>query len=220
MPQDETSKNPETNQAKTGAPEQGTKPTSQQTETTNKETEATAKEKQIPDEAQRIIKGLQRTIAKKDAKIQELEAKVQELEGKLEDLSAEAETIKERAERASELEQQLTEKERELQRKKLVMSEFPELAQLEAEGLLPNADDEEELRQALAKVREYMQSFAKSAVEKAAEGTLPETTETGQRDLSRLSTEALTDAALDAVAKGDEQTYNRIMAILEQRGQG
>lgn len=169
-------------------------------------------------ELQAVIKGLNRVISKKDEEIAALKAKVEELESKLADVSAKASQLDEVAKKAEEYEQTLRQREREIKRKNLVLSKFPELAKLEANGLLPDAGDDEELEQKLASMHKTVLELAKSTAAQALQGVSHDVSGGTSDENIPQSEEELIEAAMQAAVKGDTKTYERYMELLSKRG--
>jgi len=130
------------------------------------------------------FKGLQRIYQKKQGEEVELRAKIDTLQASSEEskqsetaLMKQLEDLKKLSEQASaELDNLNKELETQKfigQRTHLIMSEFPELARFEAEGLLPSADTEDDMRAKFAKFRDTIKASVDSGVQERMVGVAP-----------------------------------------------
>ena len=95
-------------------------------------------------------------VKSKDTQMSVLQQQIVNLTKQVETLSSEKETVQAQASRG-----------------KLVMTEFPELAPWEAQGLLPQAPTEEELRGALSKFRDTLSGQVGAGVKRTMSGATP-----------------------------------------------
>lgn len=163
---------------------------------------------------EKIVAGLNRTISRKDNEIANLRKQVEELRSALAEKDDEVKTLGESRQRIAQLEKEVDEKTKELARKKLIMRKFPGLSELEAEGLLPDADTEEELEKRLSALNEKMSSLIDKAAQSRSVGTVPRHQEDG---IGNMSDVELADRAMKAVRDNDTETYEKIMAVIESR---
>lgn len=137
---------------------------------------------------QKAYKGLQSNYDKRVAEIANLQAEVDTLNATIESQKQElrqATTEKdqiatkhvEATETISNLESKANVAEQQNQRYKLIMSEFNDLAQFEAKGLLPQAQNEEEMRSKFGEFRETLGETVQASTDEKLKGIGPGSTE-------------------------------------------
>lgn len=161
----------------------------------------------------------QNDCGKERAKIAELKVQIAALQKQLQEAQAGKEAVEgsksELETQLAQLRQENEELKRRLKRKELIMDKFPDLAQFEARGLLPDAP-EDELKDRLKAFHELVQGMTKQAAQRAAEGTVtPPHSASGAENLSE---EQLIEMALQAQRNGKMQDYQRYMELLSQIG--
>lgn len=152
-------------------------------------------------------KGLQRKYNKLWEKFEKLQSDYDQLEDQLAETklstdthTREHETLKSsltaKDTEIAQLKAQIKDLEGSQQRQKLIMAEYPELAEFEAEGLLPKAESEEDLRAKFSKFKEALGKRVDDKTKKKFEGTGAKPTEgktdkTGDADPDRLWAEII-----------------------------
>jgi chromosome segregation ATPase len=170
------------------------------------------------------FKGLQRTFDRQQKKYTALEEQYESLLEQTEtskqaerERQAELDALKKEQDDAkAELDKltgELATQETKGQRASMIMSQFPDLAPFEADGLLPEAETEEEMVDKFTAFREALEKRVKSTVEQQIVGTAPGDTGTIQtvpvRDANALYAR-LTQLAGKRDAKSREE-YDRLM---------
>ena len=103
----------------------------------------------------------------------------------------------------------LSKKDRIVARQRLIMSEYPDLADLEGDGLLPTAEDDVTLKAALEKLRTRLKTRVGQETSKKLQGTGPEggKTGTGTTGTSEDSLDYVWDKMVEARNKNSEADY-------------
>lgn len=164
----------------------------------------------LKDSTDQKIADLQRQLGEANAQIEELKQGKTTAEGKIAALTQEKEDLSTQNQTLSGEKTQL---ETAVSRSKLVMSEYPELAAFEAQGLLPVAADEETMRSLFNNFRDTMQSQVGTQVKKTVQGTQP--TGSGRTSTQTTKTSAGEDdedyiwaKMAEASKKGDTADFN------------
>jgi hypothetical protein len=171
------------------------------------------------------FKGLQRTFNRTKNELEKLREKEedlleqsetskqneQDLKGKLEDLQSLAEKAQTELDR---LTGELATQEAKGKRAELIMSDFADLAQFEAKGLLPDAEDEDEMVEKFTAFREALSSTVSAGVEQKLTGTAPSDTGGGKETPSKSKAEIYTRLQQLAGTRDPEQRaeYQRLLA--------
>lgn len=113
-----------------------------------------------------------------------------------------------------------------LARQKLIMGEFPQLARLEAEGLLPQAEGEETMRDVFTKFATTIEGIQQSAIQNLMDGASPEPVP-GQGDGDGKPVTLTSDQLWDKVVELSrnpsqsseyERTYEEYLEALKGEG--
>lgn len=93
-------------------------------------------------------------------------------------------------------------------RTKLILDEFPNMAEFEAKGLLPDGADVEELRTKLTSFQEQIEAMTNHQLSEDLDGSTPASTDTGQ-SADALSEDELWERAAQVAGK-DPAEFDRI----------
>jgi chromosome segregation ATPase len=119
----------------------------------------------------------------------------------------------------SELEKQIETMNAQAERRTLIMAEYPELARLEAKGLLPKDLEGDELKTALNDIRSLMLEQRKGAIEKQIAGsTTAEDLTTGSRGQVE-GVQGIGDKLMEANRAGDAVEVTRLTKLLVNQAQ-
>jgi chromosome segregation ATPase len=149
------------------------------------------------------FKGLQRTFQKTQKKLEELEEKegtlLEEVEttkqserqrqAALDALQAEKDKAQAELDRVN---GELATQETKILRSQVIMRDFPDLSEFEVNGLLPQADNEEDMVEKFTKFRSSVQSLVKVSVEKQVTGSSPSETVPSDKTPTRTKAEIYT----------------------------
>jgi len=116
------------------------------------------------------VADLEKKLAEANQKIEELSQGVTSKDKQMEVLVKQANDLQERINSAQ---GDAAEKEKKLSRLSLVLKDFPELAQWEAEGLLPGGDTEEQMRDNFSKFKATLDSQVGAGVTRTMQGASP-----------------------------------------------
>jgi hypothetical protein len=143
-----------------------------------------------------------------------LELKLDEAQAELKNLTETTEGLKETN---GKLEESLESLNKRMDRSKLIMSDYPDLAPLEASGLLAPNLEGDELTAALNNMRSLMGQSAKSAVEELTAGaTGGEDAVTGTRTQAK-GVNDIGEQLMEASRNRDRQEVDRLTKLLEQQ---
>jgi hypothetical protein len=156
-----------------------------------------------------VYTGLQQTHEKEvgahkaaKAELATAQAQIKELTDKIGTLETGSQSI---LEAKKSLEDQLTTTSRKLKRSQLVMSKFPHLAQWEAEGLLPDAP-EDQLETVFKAIGDRLATTNTQARQQQVAGA--SALDSSASAVVEVSANVLLKEANDALVKGDQKTYN------------
>ena len=145
------------------------------------------------------LKELETSLSEKDASLAELQKMKEELEATAGSLKAK------------------------LERQNLILSEFPELVEFEAKGLLPTADDMDTLRERLETFKNTLGEIRKGAIEQELSGASPEPVEVageGDEKSPQLTLDEAWNKVTQLAGSGDQQAYEEAYStyldLLEQ----
>ena len=98
-----------------------------------------------------------------------------------------------------------------LDRAELIMSDYPELAQFETDGLLPEAEDTEALKDKLEKFQKALDAKVDKGVDKTLEGATKTPNDDDDPD-ANLTEDQLYERMMDAANSGDTKERQRLQA--------
>ena len=171
-------------------------------------------------EVTKAVQSYQKLLSKRDNDIATLKSKIEELQTQLAEANTRLKELGSTTKQIDELRGTLSEREKELKRLKLVVSKFPDLAEFEAAGALPSADDEEELVSKLEQFRKLINMKAEAEAKKRMQGVFPDNTKesSGGDGISpNLGEDKLIEMAFEAQKARNMERYNKIMQILAER---
>lgn len=171
-------------------------------------------------EVTKAVQSYQKLLSKRDNDIAALKSKIEELQTQLAEANTRLKELGSTTKQIDELRGTLSEREKELKRLKLVVSKFPDLAEFEAAGALPSADDEEELVSKLEQFRKLINMKAEAEAKKRMQGVFPDNTKesSGGDGISpNLGEDKLIEMAFEAQKARNMERYNKIMQILAER---
>jgi chromosome segregation ATPase len=151
---------------------------------TASDTKITSLETQLAT-VQTDLEGLKQGITSKDAQLGVLQSQVEKLNQEKTTIEAEKSKVV-----------------KGLNRTKLVLSDYPELASFEAQGLLPDAEDEEKLKELFGKFKDTMNARVGSDLKKEIAGTVP----TG-----KAKTSASANTSVSGDGESEEFVYQKML---------
>jgi len=164
---------------------------------------------------EKAVKSYQRLLSKRDTTIKELKDQIAELNGEVAEAQTRVASLSEYEARVKELEAELQKREKDLRRKKFIMEKFPNLAEFEALGTLPDADDENELVEKLQRFQKLIEGRRAPNMAGAFPDTNQETSHDGiSPDLSEAQLMTLAEKARK---EGDMAKFNKVMDLLTSK---
>lgn len=211
----------------TGEDTQDTTETTQ--ETSDSKTSDDGKKGYVTEESYR---GLQKVVAKRDTTITELTGKIETLAAELEELKAnsatttsQVDTLNQTLEDANtalqEAQAERDKLSKQLERQKIVMEEFPELANFT--DYIQPSDDPDEYRQSAKTFKESLEAYAEEKVKGVLKGSQTTVTDT-REEASTAEEDSLWEIIYrTAGVRGKEAEYEeankKLTALLESKSQ-